>query len=327
MIRQFSSIFIGIFVFILFITITQSVYIVNEKNQVFITQFGDIIRGPINAPDTDENEAGLYFRWPFINEVNRFEKRFLEWDGDPEQVTTADKLFIFIDTYARWRIVDAKLFYQKVRNEDGAQTRLDDILDGAARTVVAGNDLVEVIRSAQREVIVPEGQLEEDESKLMEFNKGRSALAKQVIDIAAPNLKTDFGIELLDFQFKRINYSEEVLQKIYTRMISERGRIASKFRSEGDGEAAKIMGQQQRELKTITSQAYLTQQQIRGEADAKAVEIYAEAFDQSAEAREFYEFLKTMETLEATLSKDDTLIFSTDSDFFRYLKRSAPTKE
>ena len=325
MFKQYTSVFIVILLFIVFLVVSSSVYIVDETKQVFVTQFGKIVRGPINGPGKEE--AGLKFRFPFITEVHMFEKRYLEWDGAPNQVTTKDKLFIFIDTYARWRIVDAKLFFEKVRNEAGAQARLDDILDGEARIVVAANDLVEVIRSKQREAVVAVDQVLDDESQLKPFTKGRSSLAQQVLDNAGPNLKEEFGIELLDFRFKRINYSEEVRLKIFERMISERSRIANKFRSEGDGEAAKILGQQQRELKTITSKAYLEQQQIKGKADAEAVKIYAEAFDQSVDAREFYEFLKTMETLENTLSEDDTLIFSTDSDFFRYLKRSAPTKE
>ncbi len=325
MIKQLTSVFIGILLFIVFIVVSSSVYIVDETKQVFVTRFGKIIGDPINGPGKEE--AGLKFRFPFIDKVNAFEKRYLEWDGAPNQVTTKDKLFIFIDTYARWRIVDAKKFFEKVRNEAGAQARLDDILDGEARIVVAANDLVEVIRSKQRESVVAADEVLDDESQLKPFSQGRSALAQQVLDNAGPNLKEEFGIELLDFRFKRINYSEEVRLKIFERMISERSRIASKFRSEGDGEAAKILGQRQRELKTITSQAYLEEQQIKGKADAEAVEIYAEAFNQSAEARGFYEFLKTMETLETTLSEEDTLIFSTDSDVFRYLKRSAPEKE
>ncbi|MDP6795979.1 MAG: protease modulator HflC [Verrucomicrobiota bacterium] len=325
MVKQFTSVFIGILLFILAVTFFSSVYIVDETKQVFVTQFGKITRDPLNGPGKDQ--AGPYFRVPFITEVHAFEKRYLEWDGAPNQVTTKDKLFIHIDTYARWRIVDAKLLYERVKDEDGAKKRLNGILDGAARNVVAANDLVEVIRSQQREAVVDETEVLDDESQLKPFMQGRSALAKHVLDNAGPNLKEEFGIELLDFRFKRINYTADVRLKIYERMISERARIANKFRSEGEGEAAKIMGAQQRELKTIESGAYLQQQQIKGEADANAVAIYAEAFDQSPESREFYEFLKTMETLESTLSKDDTLIFSTDSDFFRYLKRSAPNKE
>jgi membrane protease subunit HflC len=283
--KQLTSVFAGILLFIAAITFFSSVYIVDETKQVFVTQFGKIVRpadkdeAAINGPDKDE--AGLYFRLPFIQEVHPFEKRYLEWDGDPNQVTTKDKLFIFIDTYARWRIVDAKLFFEKVRNEAGAQQRLDDILDGEARIVVAANDLVEVIRSRQREAVVDETEVLDDESQLKPFQRGRSALAKQVLDNAGPNLKEEFGIELLDFRFKRINYSQEVRLKIFERMITERARIAMKFRSEGLGEAAKIQGAQQRELKRIASEAYLKQQQIKGKADAKAVDVYAEAFNQS----------------------------------------------
>ena len=323
MFKQLTSVLIGILLIIVVITINKSVYIVDETKQVFVTQFGKIVRGPINGPDKDE--AGLYFRIPFINEVHAFEKRYLEWDGDPNQVTT--KLFIFIDTYARWRIVDAKLFFEKVRNEPGAQQRLDDILDGEARIVVAANDLVEVIRSRQREAVVDETEVLDDESQLKPFQQGRSALAKQVLDNAGPNLKEEFGIELLDFRFKRINYSQEVRLKIFERMITERARIAMKFRSEGLGEAAKIQGAQQRELKRIASEAYLKQQQIKGKADAKAVDVYAEAFNQSPDSREFYEFLKTMETYKNTLSTNVTMILSTDSDFLKYIKQSAPEKE
>ena len=324
MLKQLTSTFIGIGIFIAAITFFSAVYIVDETKQVFVTQFGDIISGPHNGPGKDE--AGLYFRIPFITKVHEFEKRYLEWDGDPNEVTTKDKRFIYIDTYARWRIVDAEMFYKNLQDEYSARLRLNDILDGAARNVVAANDLKEVIRSHQRESIVADDQVLDGESQLVTFEQGRSKLAQLVMEDANKNVP-QFGIKLLDFRFKRINYHEDVQKTIFERMISERSRISSRFRSEGAGEAAKILGTQQRELKEITSKAYLEKQQIMGEADAKAVAIYAEAFDQSTEAREFYEFLKTMETLETTLSKDDTLIFSTDSDFFRYLKRSAPTKE
>ena len=324
MLKQLTSTFIGIGIFIAAITFFSAVYIVDETKQVFVTQFGDIISGPHNGPGKDE--AGLYFRIPFITKVHEFEKRYLEWDGDPNEVTTKDKRFIYIDTYARWRIVDAEMFYKNLQDEYSARLRLNDILDGAARNVVAANDLKEVIRSHQRESIVADDQVLDGESQLETFEQGRSKLAQLVMEDANNNV-LQFGIKLLDFRFKRINYHQDVQKTIFDRMISERSRISSRFRSEGAGEAAKILGTQQRELKEITSKAYLEKQQIMGEADAKAVAIYAEAFDQSTEAREFYEFLKTMETLETTLSKEDTLIFSTDSDFFRYLKRSAPTKE
>ena len=325
MFKQLTSTFVGIGIFIAAIIFFSSIYIVDETKQVFVTRFGEIVREPINAPETT-GQAGPYFRLPFVDKIHSFEKRYLEWDGDPNEVTTKDKRFIYIDTYARWRIVDAKIFYKNLQDEYSAKLRLNDILDGAARIVIAANDLKEVIRSHQRESIVADDQVLDGESQLVTFEQGRSKLAQLVMEDANKNVP-QFGIKLLDFRFKRINYHQDVQKTIFDRMISERSRISMRFRSEGAGEAAKILGTQQRELKTITSQAYLKKQQIMGEADAKAVKIYAEAFDQSAEAREFYEFLKTMETLESTLSKDDTLIFSTNSDFFRYLKRSAPTKE
>jgi membrane protease subunit HflC len=324
MFKQLTSTFVGIGIFIAAITFFSSIYIVDETEQVFVTRFGEIVRPPINAPETQQ--AGYYFCVPFVDKVRSFDKRYLEWDGDPNEVTTKDKRFIYIDTYARWRIVDAERFYKNLQDEHSAKLRLNQILDGAARIVIAANDLKEVIRSHQRESIVADDQVLDGESQLVTFEQGRSKLAQLVMEDANKNLP-DLGIKLLDFRFKRINYNQDVQKTIFDRMISERSRISIRFRSEGAAEAAKIKGTQERELKEITSMAYLEKQQIMGEADAKAVAIYAEAFDQSVEAREFYEFLKTMETYETTLSKDDTLIFSTDSDFFRYLKRSSPTKE
>lgn len=325
MFKQLAPTFIGIAIFIAAIIFFSSIYIVDETKQVFVTRFGEIVREPINAPGTT-NQAGHYFRFPFISKVHEFEKRYLEWDGDPNEVTTKDKRFIHIDTYARWRIMDAKIFYKNLQDEYSAKLRLSEILDSAVRNVVAANNLVEVIRSHERESIVADDQVLDDQSQLESFKQGRSMLTQLVMEAANKNLP-QLGIKLLDFRFKRINYHQDVQKTIFDRMISERSRISMRFRSEGAGEAAKILGTQQRELKEITSKAYLEKQQIMGEADAKAVAIYAEAFDQSVEAREFYEFLKTMEIYETTLSKEDTLIFSTDSDFFRYLKRSAPTKE
>jgi len=325
MFKQLAPTFIGIVIFIAAIIFFSSIYIVDETKQVFVTRFGEIVREPINAPGTT-NEAGHYFRFPFISKVHEFEKRYLEWDGDPTEAPTKDKRFIHIDTYARWRIMNADIFYKNLQDEYTAKLRLSEILTSAVRNVVAANNLVEVIRSHERESIVADDQVLDDQSQLEPFKQGRSMLTQLVMENANKNLP-QLGIKLLDFRFKRINYHQDVQTTIFARMISERTRISERFRSEGAGEAAKILGTQQRELKEITSQAYLEKQQIMGEADAKAVAIYAEAFDQSVEAREFYEFLKTMETLESTLSKDDTLIFSTDSDFFRYLKRSAPTKE
>ena len=317
--------FFGIGIFIVAIISFSAIYIVDETEQVFVTRFGQIVREPINAPGTTD-EAGYYFCVPFVDKIRSFEKRHLEWDGKPNEVTTKDKKFIYIDTYARWRIVDAKIFYKNFGNETLATPRISGILDGAVRTVVASNDLVEVIRSNERESIAADDQVLDEGSQLRPFTLGRSKLAELVMEDANKNLPS-LGIKLLDFRFKRINYNPAVQKTIFDRMKLERSRISATYRAEGAGEAENIKGKQQKELKEITSTAYLEKQQIMGEADAKAVAIYAEAFDQNDEAREFYEFLKTMETLESTLSKDDTLIFSTDSDFFRYLKRSAPTKE
>ncbi|MBC8245196.1 MAG: protease modulator HflC [Verrucomicrobia bacterium] len=331
MFKQLIPTFFGIGIFIAVITFFSSIYIVDETEQVFVTRFGKTVREPINAPETKDGEekpsqAGYYFRVPFVDKVRSFDKRYLEWDGKPNEVSTKEKKFIYIDTYARWRIVDAKIFYKNLGDVDFAKLRLNGILDGAVRNVIAANDLVEVVRSHQRESVVADDQVLDDGSQLVMFTHGRSKLAQLVIEDANKNL-LQLGIKLLDFRFKRINYNPDVQKTIFDRMISERSRISATFRAEGAAEAENIKGLQQKELKEITSKAYLGKQQIMGEADAKAVAIYAEAFDQNAEAREFYEFLKTMETLESTLSKDDTLIFSTDSDFFRYLKRSAPTKE
>ncbi len=331
MFKQLIPTFVGIAIFIAAITFFSSIYIVDETEQVFVTRFGKTVREPINAPETKDgvkkpSQAGHYFCVPFVDKVRSFEKRYLEWDGKPNEVTTKDKKFIYIDTYARWRIVDAKIFYKNLGEVSFAKLRLNGILDGAVRNIVAANDLVEVIRSHERESIVADDQVLDAGSQLRPFTQGRSKLAQLVMEDANKNLP-DLGIKLLDFRFKRINYNPDVQMTIFDRMKLERSRISATFRADGAGEAEKIKGQQQKELKEITSKAYLRKQQIMGEADANAVEIYAEAFDQNVEAREFYEFLKTMDTLETTLSKDDTLIFSTDSDFFRYLKRSAPTKE
>ena len=292
-------------------------FVVNEGNQVFVTQFGK----PVGEPIT---EAGLHFKIPFMQKARFFEKRFLEWDGNPNQVPTRDKLYISIDTYARWRIKDPLVFFQKVTNEFGARSRLDDILDGATRNAVAKNDLVELVRSKERAVFLDEDPDEAGVSdKLPEFEYGRSAITAEILRYAGPDLET-LGIELLDIRFKRINYETSVQRKIFERMISERIRIAEKFRSEGQGDASRILGQRERDLKTIQSEAYRTVQEIKGRADAEATAIYASAFDQSEESRNFYKFLKTMEAYTRTLSERDWLILSTETEFFQYLHTSDP---
>jgi membrane protease subunit HflC len=271
---------------------------------------------PITAP-------GIHFKMPFIQKVHFFDKRFLAWDGAPNQIPTKDKRFIWVDSYARWRIMDPLLFFQRVRDERGAQTRLDDILDGETRNAIANNNLVEIIRSTNRELEVSEVLDEIKESEInLRITLGRDKLTRLIIEAASPRLQV-LGIELLDLRFKRINYVEEVQKKIYERMITERKRIADKFRSEGQGEAAKILGDKERDLKKIQSEAYRTAQEIEGKADAEATSIYAKAYNQSNDSRAFYQFLKTMETYKNTLSEKDWLILSTKGDFFKFLQKQS----
>ena len=251
-------------------------YTVAESEQVIITQFGKPIGDPVSTP-------GLKFKIPFIQKVNRFDKRFLEWDGDANQLPTRDKRFIWVDTYARWRITDPLLFFQRLRDERGAQTRLDDILDGETRNAIANHNLVELIRTSNRTPEVGETDAR-DESKLDEIYFGRNVIREEVLK-AARTRTSDLGIEILDVQFKRINYVEEVRRKVYERMIAERRRIADRFRSEGEGEASRILGEKQRELQRIQSGAYRVAREMRGDADAQATEIYAAAYDRSPDTR------------------------------------------
>lgn len=286
-------------------------YIVGEMEQVVITQFGEPKGDPVTTP-------GLHFKLPFIQMVNRFDKRFLEWDGDPNEVPTRDKRFIHVDSYARWQITDPLLYFQRLRSEQGAQSRLDDILDGETRNVIAGHALIEVVRSSNREFTVSEeigGESAPTSEATIEF--GREQLAREVL-VAAQTRTEDLGIEILDFQFKRLNYVEEVRQEVYARMISERQRIAEQFRSEGAGESARINGERERELKEVTSEAYRQAQEIKGRADAEAADIYAAAYNGDPE---FYRFLKTMEVLRETMDSTTVLVLSTDDDFLRYLSR------
>jgi membrane protease subunit HflC len=291
----------------------SAAFIVKETEQVIVTQFGKPVGDPISKP-------GIHFKIPLIQEAHFFDKRFLAWDGDPNQIPTKDKRFIWVDGYARWRIIDPLLFFQRVRDERGAQTRLDDILDGETRNAVANSNLVEIIRSTNRQLEISEELEELQESEIdLDIQLGREKLTRQVIDAAAPRLQV-LGIELLDLRFKRINYVEEVQKKIYERMISERKRIAEKFRSEGQGEAAKIQGDRERDLKKIESEAYRQAQEIKGKADAEATAIYARAYNQNPESREFYRFLKTMDSYRNTLSEKDWLLLSTKGDFFKFLQ-------
>ena len=285
-------------------------YVVNEAQQVVITQFGKPVGEPVTTP-------GLKFKIPMLQKANYFEKRFLEWDGDPNQIPTKDKRFIWVDTYARWRITDPLLFFQRLRDERGAQSRLDDILDGETRSTIARNNLIEAVRSTNRPF--PTEELFEDDENFEEVAFGRDVLEQEVLDAASRRVEeADMGLEILDFRFKRINYVEEVQRDVYARMISERQRIAEQYRSEGAGEAARINGDKDRELKTITSEAYRQSQEIRGKSDAEAADIYARAYSKDAD---FYRFLKTMEVYQTTIDPNTILMLTTDGEFLRYLER------
>jgi len=288
------------------------VYVVYESQQVIITRFGEPVGAPITSP-------GLHLKAPFIDKANYFEKRFLEWDGDPNQIPTKDKRFIYVDTYARWRIADPLLFFQRLNNELRAQSRIDDILDGETRNTVARHNLIEVVRSTNREFAVAvdleAGETTEVSAKI---ESGRDVLARQVL-AAATARTSDLGIEILDFRFKRIEYVEEVQKEVYARMISERNRIAEQFRSEGAGEAARINGEKDRQLKTITSEAYREAQEIKGKADAEAANIYAAAYNRDPE---FYRFQKSMETFLQTIDEETLLVLTTDGDLLKYLQRA-----
>ena len=295
---------------VLLVVLRGLFYVVQEPEQVIVTQFGKPIGDPILKP-------GLKVKVPFIQKVHRFDKRFLEWDGDPNELPTKDKRFIWVDTYARWKISDPLLFFQRLRDERGAQTRLDDILDGETRNAIAKHNLVELIRVSNREAVGAE--LDEDETPLELIEFGRDVIREEVL-AAAQSRTTDLGIEILDVQFKRINYVEEVRRKVYERMIAERRRIADRYRSEGEGEASRIRGEKDRELKRIQSGAYREAREIIGRADALATNIYAAAYDRSADTRSFYEFLRTMEIYETTLDAETSLIMSTEGEFYKFLK-------
>ncbi len=287
----------------------SSAYIVSETNQVVITQFGE----PVGEPITD---PGLHFKIPFIQTANMFEKRFLEWDGFPNQVPTRDRRFIWVDTYARWRITDPLLFFQRLRDERGAQSRLDDILDGETRNAVARHDLIEIVRTSNREPAdTAASELEEAET-LDPIVSGREQITREILGAAAAAVG-ELGIELLDLKFKRINYIADVQQDVFARMIAERQRIAEEFRSEGQGESARIQGERERDLAQIQSEAFRAAEEIRGNADAEAIDIYADAYGRDAQ---FYAFTKSLETYERTMDPSTFFILGTDSELLRFLE-------
>ena len=307
--------------FVLLRIISGCFFAVYQTEQVIITQFGKPEGDPITEP-------GLHFKMPIIQAINRIDKRFLEWDGQPVAIPTRDKTYIHVDTFARWRISDAKTFFVRLRDERSAQSRLEDILGSETRNAVAKNDLIEIIRTDKDRKPLKDENLKTAQAGLGTIGVlppiyfGRQKIEDEIKAKAAGKL-AEFGIDLLDVRLKRVNYNPDVLARIYQRMISERGQIASRFRSEGEGEAARIAGQRERDLNEIQSTAYRQVQQIRGEADGKATEIYAKAYTQNPQAAEFYNFLKSMETYRKVLNKDATLVFSTDSDLFNLLKRAS----
>lgn len=305
-------------VVVVLVFVSGAVYTLAETEQAVITQFGK----PVGDPVT---EAGLHFKMPFIHEVHRIEKRILEWDGQRTEMPTKDKLYISVDTFGRWRITSPLEYFRRLRDERSAQSRLEDILGSETRNAIAKHDLIEVIRTTKGREPTRDDNLEELREAaeqigvLHEIEKGRKRIEEEIRESAKVKL-AEFGIELLDVRFKRINYNPSVVEKIYERMISERQQIASRFRSEGEGEAAKILGKMERDLAQISSEAYQREQEIRGEADATATDIYASAYDQSFVSRELYAFLKTMDVYRRILGRDTTLVLSTDSELFRYLQ-------
>jgi len=288
----------------------SSAYIVDETEQVVVTQFGKVV-------GKTKVDSGLYFKIPFIQHTTYFPKNLLEWDGDPGQIPTLDKTYIWVDTFARWRIVDAIKFFQTVNNTTSAQGRLDDIIDPAVRNLITENKLIETVRKSNRELDTYETGLEDiKERPSYKIKTGREEITNMIMKQAQPKLQK-FGIEIVDVKIKRINYVEQVRNSVYGRMIAERKQIAEKFRSEGKGEARKILGEKERDLKKITSEAYRKAQVIKGKADAESTKLYAEAFGVDPE---FYSFTQTLELYNSALDKESSLVLSTDSELFKYLK-------
>jgi len=310
MTKQTTTILIVVAAFLVLIVLLNAFYIVSETNQVIITQFGDPIGGAIINP-------GLHIKAPFIQKANYFEKRWLEWDGDANEIPTKDKKYIWVDTYARWRIIDPLVFFQRVRDERGAHSRIDDIIDGETRNAIANFDLIEIVRSTNREFeMTEEAEILDLASVIVKIQTGRERIAQIILEKSSETTP-EIGVELKDVKIKRINYVDEVERKQFDRMISERQRIASKYRSEGDGKSAEIRGQKEKELLKIQSEAYRTAQEVKGKADAEATAIYADAYNRDPE---FYQFMKTLEVYRTIMDKETWLLLSTDAEFLKYLK-------
>ena len=305
-------IFIVIVILVIFISSSGVIYVVDETKQIVITQFGKPVGEPITS-------AGLHFKTPFVQQAHYFEKRLLDWDGDPNQIPTEDKKYIWVDTTARWKITDPLKFLQSVGNEMGAHSRLDDIINSATRDAVTSHLLVEAVRNTNR--ILESKEEGEDvivsEEALERIDVGRQQLTRAILE-KAKVLAPQYGIEIVDVRIKRVNYVEDVRNKVYDRMIAERKRAAEKYRSEGHGKSAEIEGQVAKELKLITSEAYRQAEVVKGKADAETINIYAQAYEQDPE---FYSFLKTLETYKKTIDANSTIILTTDSDYYRYLKK------
>src|ERR1700720_4126620 len=306
---------------LLLFAVLGSFYAVDQPEQVIITQFGKPVGDPITEP-------GLHFKLPLVQTISRIDKRFLEWDGAPVAIPTRDKTYIHVDTFARWRIEDPKTYFVRLHDERSAQSRLEDILGSETRNSIAKHDLIEIVRTDKQRQPLHDETLRGGPNGtgtigvLPPIEFGRLKIEEEIKTAATQKL-AGFGIAVLDFRIKRVNYNPDVLDRVYQRMISERLQIAQRFRSEGEGESARIAGQRERDLNEIQSNAYRKVQQIRGEADAKATEIYARAYTQNPQAAEFYAFLKTMETYRKVLTKESTLVLSTDSDLFALLKHAA----
>jgi len=286
-----------------------SAYVVDETEQVVVTQFGRVIGTPKQTP-------GLYFKVPFIQDATYFPKNLIQWDGDPGQISTLDKTYLWVDVFARWKIVDPVKFFQTVNNTVSAQGRLDDIIDPATRNFITSYSLIESVRRSNRELDTFEIGLEDIQKEpLQQITTGRDKITQGILEQAQPKL-SPFGIELVDVKIKRINYVEQVRESVYGRMIAERKQIAEKFRSEGQGEAARILGEKERDLKRITSEAYRSAQEIKGKADAEATKLYAQAYGVDPE---FYSFIKSLDVYNETLGEKSSIVLSTSSDFLKYL--------
>lgn len=302
-----------VILFIVFGFISAGLFTVNETEQVVVTRFGRTVAEPIRDP-------GLYFKLPVIDKAIFFEKRILEWDGNANQIPTKDKKYIVVDTTARWRITDPLTFLQTVGNENGAQTRLDDIIDSSVRNEISSHNLIEIVRNSNRVIEVLQDELKEaqteEESTVDRVEIGREKITRNILQKAKPTIEK-YGIELTDVRIKGLNYEASVEEKVYNRMISERKKIAEKLRSEGLAEKAKIQGKLNLELKTIESQAYKKAQEIKGGADATATKIYADALGVDPG---LYNFLTSLEAYETAVGGNGTMVLSTNSELFKVLK-------